>query len=87
MVCFVQLKDLFNFLFIAVFVILGVGIYYHANLFPDHQTIWEGDWTEWSFWKIIYYPYWQLYAELNLEFLEGKWKKTENYETWNVMGK
>nr|XP_022311262.1 uncharacterized protein LOC111116556 [Crassostrea virginica] len=67
-----MLKDLFNFLFIAVFVILGVGIYYHANLFPDHQTIWEGDWTEWSFWKIIYYPYWQLYAELNLEFLEGK---------------
>ncbi|XP_078329885.1 transient receptor potential cation channel subfamily M member-like 2 [Crassostrea virginica] len=66
-----MLKDLIGFLFIAVFVILGVGIYYHANLFPDHQTIWEGDWTEWRIWKIIYYPYWQMYAELNLEYLEG----------------
>nr|XP_034319464.1 transient receptor potential cation channel subfamily M member-like 2 [Crassostrea gigas] len=66
-----MLKDLFRFLFIAVFVVLGVGMYYHANLWPDHQTIWSGDWTNWRIWTIIYYPYWQLYGELNLESLDG----------------
>nr|XP_034319165.1 transient receptor potential cation channel subfamily M member-like 2 isoform X2 [Crassostrea gigas] len=66
-----MLKDLLSFLILAVFVVLGVGIYYHANLWPDHQTIWNGDWTDWRIWKIIYYPYWQLYGELNLETLEG----------------
>lgn len=66
-----MLKDLLNFLVLAVFVVLGVGIYYHANLWPDHQTIWNGDWTDWRIWKIIYYPYWQLYGELNLDTLEG----------------
>lgn len=52
-----MLKDLFRFLFIAVFVVLGVGIYYHANLWPDHQTLFSGDWTNWRIWTIIYYPY------------------------------
>uniref|UniRef100_K1QH82 Transient receptor potential cation channel subfamily M member 8 n=1 Tax=Magallana gigas TaxID=29159 RepID=K1QH82_MAGGI len=66
-----MLKDLLGFLSIAVFVVLGVGIYYHANLWPDHQTIWSGDWTNWRIWTIIYYPYWQLYAELNLDQLDG----------------
>lgn len=69
---FFQLKDLLSFLILAVFVVLGVGIYYHANLWPDHQTIWNGDWTDWRIWKIIYFPYWQLYGELNLDILEGK---------------
>nr|XP_022311194.1 uncharacterized protein LOC111116490 [Crassostrea virginica] len=76
-----MLKDLIGFMLIAVFVILGVGIYYHANLFPDHQTIWGGDWTEWRIWKIIYYPYWQMYAELNLEFLEAR---DDEFECTNV---
>nr|XP_034329613.1 transient receptor potential cation channel subfamily M member-like 2 isoform X2 [Crassostrea gigas] len=66
-----MLKDLLGFLILAVFVVLGVGIYYHANIWPDHQTIWNGDWTNWRIWTIIYYPYWQLYAELNLESLDG----------------
>lgn len=39
-----KLKDLLGFLSIAVFLVLGVGIYYHANLWPDHQSIWSGDW-------------------------------------------
>ncbi|XP_056002351.1 uncharacterized protein LOC125661865 isoform X2 [Ostrea edulis] len=68
--CF--LKDLLRFLVLAVFVVLGVGMYYHANLWPDHQTIWDGYWTEWRIWRIIYYPYWQLYGEAYNEFLEGK---------------
>nr|XP_034319204.1 uncharacterized protein LOC109618232 isoform X3 [Crassostrea gigas] len=66
-----MLKDLLWFLFIAVFVVLGVGIYYHANLWPDHQTMWSGDWTNWRIWTIINYPYWQLYGELNLDYLDG----------------
>ena len=37
---------------LIVFVTLGVGIYYHANLFPDHQTIWGGDWTEWRIFRV-----------------------------------
>lgn len=68
---FFQLKDLLYFLVIAVFVILGVGIYYHANLWPDHQTMWNGKFQNWSIWKIIYYPYWQLYGEFNLDVIDG----------------
>lgn len=53
------------------FVVLGVGIYFHANLWTDDQSIWSGDWTDWRIWTIIYYPYWQLYGEMNLGILEG----------------
>ncbi|XP_056002354.1 transient receptor potential cation channel subfamily M member 2-like isoform X2 [Ostrea edulis] len=67
-----MLKDLFGFLFVAVFIVIGVGIYYHANLWPDYQGIWDGDWTQWRIWQIIYYPYFQLYGELFNDFLEGK---------------
>ena len=68
----VQLKDLMNFLFIAVFMILGVGIYYHANLFPDYQEFWSGGVTNWRIWEVLYYPYWQIYADINLDFLNGR---------------
>lgn len=57
-----------------MFVIFGVGIYYEANLFPDNQRFWTGDWTEWRIWDVLYYPYWQIYAELNLEYLNGTYK-------------
>ncbi|XP_048749949.2 transient receptor potential cation channel subfamily M member 2-like isoform X2 [Ostrea edulis] len=67
-----MLKDLLRFLALTIFVVVGVGMYYHANLWPDHQTIWNGSWTEWRIWDIIYYPYWQLYGESYNEFLEGK---------------
>lgn len=66
-----QLSDLINFLAVAFFVVVGVGIYYHANLWPDDQSMWSGDWTDWRIWTIVYYPYWQLYAEMNLGILEG----------------
>lgn len=67
-----MLSDLINFLAVAFFVVLGVGIYYHANLWPDDQSMWSGDWTDWRIWTIVYYPYWQLYAEINMGILEGK---------------
>lgn len=70
--CYIfQLKDLLVFLLIAFFVILGVGIYYHANLWPDHQAMWNNGFSNWGIWKIIYYPYWQLYGEFNLDVLYG----------------
>lgn len=68
---FFQLKDLIVFLILAFFVILGVGIYYHANLWPDHQAMWNGKFSNWGIWKILYYPYWQLYGEFNLDVLYG----------------
>nr|XP_034321515.1 transient receptor potential cation channel subfamily M member 2-like [Crassostrea gigas] len=66
-----MLKDLLRFLFIAVFVVLGVGIYYHTNLWPDYEAMWDGGWQNWRIWTILYYPYWQLYAEINLDHLDG----------------
>lgn len=67
-----MLSDLINFLAVAFFVVVGVGIYFHANLWPDDQLMWSGDWTDWRIWTIVYYPYWQLYAEMNMGILEGK---------------
>ncbi|XP_078311840.1 transient receptor potential cation channel subfamily M member 2-like isoform X3 [Crassostrea virginica] len=67
-----MLKDLLRFLLIAFFVVLGVGIYYHANQYPDYQNFWSGGWTEWRIWDLIYYPYWQIYAEINLEYLQAE---------------
>lgn len=57
---------------LTLFVVLGVGIYYHANLWPDHQTFFNGRWSEWRIWTIVYLPYWQLYGEPNLDSLSGK---------------
>lgn len=67
-----QLKDLLKFLFIAVFVVFGIGIYYHANLWPDHRSFWDGNWQNWRVWTILTLPYWQLYGDPNLNSLDGK---------------
>ena len=66
-----QLKDLLGFISLMIVVILGVGFYYHANLWPDHAEFWKGNWIHWRIWKVIYYPYWQLYGETFNEFLGG----------------
>ncbi|KAK3089499.1 hypothetical protein FSP39_004098 [Pinctada imbricata] len=66
-----MLKDLSYFLLLALVAIIGVGIYYHANLYPNHiNLIGPGTWDTWHIWKILYYPYWQLYGESFSEFLE-----------------
>lgn len=64
--------------------ILGVGIYYHANLWPDHQAMFKGGFTNWSIWKILYYPYWQLYGEFNLDVLSGNAKYILKYKELSV---
>ncbi|XP_062599241.1 transient receptor potential cation channel subfamily M member 4-like, partial [Saccostrea cucullata] len=67
------LKDLITFIWLAIFVIFGVGIYYHANLWPDHVYIFgDGSLGSWRIWKIISLPYWQLYGEPNEEYISGK---------------
>lgn len=66
-----MLNDLCVFLVIAVLLMFGVGVYYHANLWPDHQSMWSGGWTNWRIWTILYYPYWQLFGEINLGVLDG----------------
>lgn len=69
---------MFQFMLLALLVVLGVGIYYHANLWPDNQTLFDGVWTEWRIWTILYLPYWQLYGEPDLGSLKGKNNKTSN---------
>lgn len=65
-----QLKDLLYFLIIVSFVILGVGMYYHTLRFQSPVN--RSEWTKWEIWSILYYPYWQMYAEFNLDYLSGK---------------
>lgn len=69
---FLKVKDLLTFLFIAVIVMLSVGIYYYANLCPDDQNIWNGWGPVAVFWVIFLFPYWQLYGELSSSFIYGK---------------
>lgn len=69
-----QLKDLWRFIVIIMCVVLGFGMYYHANLWPDHQSLWSGSLSNWRIWTIMSHTYWQLFGEVDLEFLTGKAK-------------
>ena len=78
------MKDLLYFLAIILVVLLGVGVYYHSIMFPSHVQIFgPAEMATWSFWKVIYYPYFQMYGEtfdnylhgLFLEFVMFKFKK------------
>lgn len=57
------MKDLLAFVFIAVFVILGVGIYYLANFCPDQVIYWDKEDFLVMTWNIFIFPYWQLTGE------------------------
>nr|XP_022332495.1 transient receptor potential cation channel subfamily M member 2-like [Crassostrea virginica] len=80
-----MLKDLLGFISLMIVVILGVGFYYHANLWPDHAEFWKGNWAQWRIWKVIYYPYWQIYGESFNEYLAGEDTKdcTFNMTEWS----
>ncbi|CAG2203521.1 unnamed protein product [Mytilus edulis] len=63
-----MLKDLFRFIGILFVFMMGVGVLYHANMYPAHYDMWNPThWTYWRIWKIMYIPYWQIYGELFLE--------------------
>ncbi|XP_078309609.1 transient receptor potential cation channel subfamily M member 8-like [Crassostrea virginica] len=55
---------LVQFLFVTIFMIVGVGIFYQALLNDNESmSIFSGKWYKWKIWYIIYYPYYQLYGE------------------------
>lgn len=66
-----MVKDLLVFMFIAVFVMLSVGIYYLANLCPDRQLDWNEEGTVVTLWNVFVFPYWQLNGELYKEYIYG----------------
>ncbi|XP_071166783.1 transient receptor potential cation channel subfamily M member 8-like isoform X2 [Mytilus edulis] len=90
-----MLKDLFRFIGILFVFMVGVGVLYHANMYPAHKDMWSSvDWKYWRIWKIIYIPYWQIYGESMLEeFEENKdtsctkiqsvWENTPSIERCN----
>nr|XP_034319461.1 transient receptor potential cation channel subfamily M member-like 2 [Crassostrea gigas] len=63
-----MLKDLGSFLFFVVYLMIGVGMYYHANLWPDDQKFIE---SKSSILRIFSLPYWQIFGEVDLELLTG----------------
>lgn len=65
------MKDLLVFLFIAVFVILGVGIYYEANFCPDQVIYWDEEDFLVMTWNIFIFPYWQLTGEHLNDYMYG----------------
>lgn len=75
-----MLKHLATFLVIAVILGFGVGIYYHANIWPDHQSMWNGNVIDWRIWTILLYPHWQLYGELNIENIDGSDQENCTYD-------
>lgn len=51
----------------------AAGIVYNANIYPNHTvTAFPRDIQNWQIWSILKIPYWQVYGELYLDFLEGK---------------
>ncbi|XP_063431696.1 transient receptor potential cation channel subfamily M member 2-like [Mytilus trossulus] len=64
-----MLKDLFRFIGILFLCMIGVGVLYHANMYPEHDFIGGPavGYQRWGIWKIINIPYWQIYGETMLD--------------------
>lgn len=76
-----MVKDLLVFVFIAFFVILGVGIYYEANFCPDQVIYWDEEDFLVMTWNIFIFPYWQLTGEHLNDYMYGnKEKFCPNYQ-------
>ncbi|XP_052100146.1 transient receptor potential cation channel subfamily M member-like 2 [Mytilus californianus] len=67
-----MLKDLFRFIGILFLCMIGVGVLYHANMYPEHDLkMWNTvGYQHWRIWKIMYIPYWQIYGETMLDSLQ-----------------
>ncbi|XP_063431695.1 transient receptor potential cation channel subfamily M member-like 2 [Mytilus trossulus] len=67
-----MIKDLFRFIGILFLCMLGVGVMYHANMYPEHDLKMSkiGNYHHWRIWKIISIPYWQIYGETMLASLQ-----------------
>lgn len=58
-------------MFVAVIVMLSVGISYMANLCPDKKLHWTEEGTIGTMRNIFVFPYCQLYGELYMEYIDG----------------
>ncbi|KAJ8314194.1 hypothetical protein KUTeg_008755 [Tegillarca granosa] len=69
-------KDLLSFLRILVIIIIGVGVGYHANIFPNFSPLFYDDWGDrWMdarIFSIIAMPFWQIFGDPNLDDLENE---------------
>ncbi|XP_021343122.1 transient receptor potential cation channel subfamily M member 2-like [Mizuhopecten yessoensis] len=62
------LKELMRFVVIMAVFILSAGVFYHANIYPNHYDMFSPHGMRyWSVWQIIYYPYWSIYGEFKDE--------------------
>ncbi|CAG2199287.1 unnamed protein product [Mytilus edulis] len=63
------LKDLFRFIGILFLCMIGAGVLYHANMYPEHDLkMWQiARYQNWRIWNIIYIPYFQIYGETMLD--------------------
>ena len=66
-----QLEDLKQFVFILVIFVIAYGIALQAVSFPGPGKYHRGFWEVLR--GIVDLPYWQMYGELFLEEISGKW--------------
>ncbi|CAC5377436.1 unnamed protein product [Mytilus coruscus] len=67
-----MVKELLRFIGILLVFMMGVGVLYHANMYPKHTDMWNAaGWTYWRIWKIMYIPYWQIYGFNFLDYFDG----------------
>uniref|UniRef100_A0A094ZK28 Transient receptor potential cation channel subfamily M member 6 n=1 Tax=Schistosoma haematobium TaxID=6185 RepID=A0A094ZK28_SCHHA len=62
-----MLEELISFIFILIVVFLAYGISLHVLLYPYRH---EFSWSDVR--DVLYYPYWNLYGELSLDYTFGK---------------
>jgi len=60
-----------RFMVILGVFIVSTGVFYHANLYPNHYDLFSVHGIRyWSVWRIIYLPFWAIFGEFKQE-LEG----------------
>lgn len=66
-----QMKDLGRFLVILIVFMMAVGVMFHVNMYPNHEDMFSHKVQYWRIWKIISFPYWQIYGEIFLDDIMG----------------
>lgn len=66
-----QMKDLGRFLVILIVFMMAVGVMFHVKMYPNHEDMFSNKVQYWRIWKIISFPYWQIYGEIFLDDIMG----------------
>ncbi|CAG2254472.1 unnamed protein product [Mytilus edulis] len=66
-----MMKDLGRFLVILIVFMMAVGVMFHVNMYPNHEDMFSNKVQYWRIWKIISFPYWQIYGEIFLDDIMG----------------